>query len=286
MRLNRILLALSVPALLVACSDGGGEASPSTAPATPEATAPVTTAAVTTVPETTAAAEPLLILVTNDDGIEADGLTTLVHGLEQIPDVEVVVVAPAENQSGSSDKTTEGEIVHTDVTTAAGIAGVAVQGFPADTVNVAVDELGIEPDLVVSGINFGQNASFAVPLSGTVGAARTAARRGIPAIAVSGSLEGVDFEIAAQLAVDEVTTHIAEYGFGMNTERTVVNINLPVCSAGEVRGIVDVPVAYEAIDGADFFSPIDCTSTETDPANDALALVMGYASRSIVPADL
>ena len=92
-------------------------------------------------------AEPLTILVTTDDGIGAPGIDSLVTTLSTLDDVELIIVAPAENQSGSSDTTTDGAVTSAPGTTASGVEGTAVAGTPADAVIVALDELGIEPDL-------------------------------------------------------------------------------------------------------------------------------------------
>ncbi len=94
--------------------------------------------------------------MTNDDGIGAPGIDSLVNTLLALENVEIKLAAPAENQSGSSDKTTEGEVVWADSSTASGYAGIAVYGFPADSLRVAIEELDITPDLVVSGVNQGQ----------------------------------------------------------------------------------------------------------------------------------
>jgi len=264
--------------------------SDTTSPATvAPATTPATTAPATTTPSTTTPTEPLTILVTNDDGIGAPGIDALVLALQGLPDVEVVIVAPATDQSGSSDRTTPGDLATSAATTISGIAGTAVEGFPADSVNMALDVLGIEPDVVVSGANTGQNIGIFVPLSGTVGAARTAARRSIPAIAVSaGGLENSDYATAAAIAADEVSARRASLGFGANDEQTVVNLNVPTCAIGsEVRGVVDVPVATAFPAGTNGLDLVfDCNSSATEPADDAVALTIGFASRSIVAADL
>jgi len=255
--------------------------------------APSTTAAV---PETTAAptsAEapltPMTILVTNDDGVAAPGIDALVTALSALPDVEVVVVAPAANQSGSSDSTTPGGVTAQETTTVSGHPAVAVNGFPADAVNYALDELGLQPDVVVSGVNAGQNIGTFVPVSGTIGAARVAARRGVPAIAISaGGLTGSDFATGATVAAAEVDALRATLGWGTNTESTVVNLNTPTCAPGsEIRGVVDVPVAAAFPPGTNGLDLVfDCSSTATDPADDAVALTIGFGARSIVPADL
>ena len=156
---------------------------------------------------TTTAAEVLTILVSNDDGYGAPGIDAVVRALDALPDTEVVVVAPAENQSGSGSNTTEGELEVTQVETASGFPVTAVAGFPADAVNWALDGgLEVTPDLVVSGINSGQNlGAVGDQLSGTVGAARAAAAAGIPAVATSTALnDAVDYDVAAEYVVEWV----------------------------------------------------------------------------------
>jgi 5'-nucleotidase len=154
----------------------------------------------TTVEE--APAEPIVVLVTNDDGVAAEGIDTLVEALALVEGVEITVVAPADQQSGQGGNETEGPVHSNEAATAGGHEAVAVDGFPADTIRVAIDELGVAPGLVVSGINEGQNLGPIVDVSGTVGAARAAARRGVPALAVSQGLgDDPAYDVAAELAV-------------------------------------------------------------------------------------
>lgn len=279
---HRLLVAAGLLVALVGCSsDDSGTAATTTTAAPTTTSAPTTT---TEAPTTTAAPDPLTIVVTNDDGIDSAGIAAVANALAELDDVEVIVVAPATNQSGTSDTTSATPVTYEEKTGTNGLHGYAVNGTPADSVNVALDQLGIEPDLVVSGTNAGQNVGPAVPLSGTVGAARTAARRGIPAIAVSGNFDFTNADEAAALVIAEIEAHRDEYGFGADTNHTVVNINLPTCTAGATRGIVDVAVGADA---ATFdYGKMDCASTATDPVDDLAALMMGYAARSIVNADL
>ena len=103
--------------------------------------------------------ETLQILVTNDDGVGAPGINATVKALTALPDTKVTVVAPRTNQSGTGAKVTAGKLKVTNATTASGYPAKAVAGYPADTIIWAIDDHGISrrPNLVVSGINFGQN---------------------------------------------------------------------------------------------------------------------------------
>ncbi|MEO1065644.1 MAG: 5'/3'-nucleotidase SurE, partial [Actinomycetota bacterium] len=90
------------------------------------------------------------MLVTNDDGVDAPGIDALVTGLSGLDGVEIVVVAPAENQSGTAMNLTDGDVAAGSATTASGVAATAVDGFPADAVRWALANDG-PFDLVVSG---------------------------------------------------------------------------------------------------------------------------------------
>ena len=242
--------------------------------------APTTTSPTLTV----APAGPLEILVTNDDGIAAPGIDALVNALGQIPDVEVHVVAPAENQSGSSDKTTPGGAAYADSQTASGVAGTAVDGFPADAVAVALDDLGLTPDLVVSGINKGQNVGPLAYESGTVGAGRAAVRRGIPAIAGSAGFrdDPEGYAAAAELVVGLIEDSRADYASDAATADAVVSVNVPDCTAGTIKDAVEVPLAAEIPEGVNPFES-DCTVEPAQPpADDVAAIVAGYATITLV----
>ena len=126
-----------------------------------------------------------------------------------------------------------------------------MNGKPADAVLVALDDLGLEPDVVISGDNSVQNIGPGVELSGTVGAARTAARRGIPAVAVSqGFADQPDYEASVALVVDWLEKNRAALADG-SAAVEVVNFNAPTCSTGEVRGLVEVPVDTAGKSGGD-----------------------------------
>ena len=233
---------------------------------------------------TTVAAKSLQILVTNDDGYDAEGIDAIVEALRATPNATVTVVAPATNQSGKGGSVTGGTLTATDVKTKSGYPAKAVAGTPADSVIWALDQGGIsfKPDFVVSGINAGQNMGPVIDLSGTVGAARAATSRGIASIATSQGLTDNKFNYKA--GVEQVmawfTKNRPAIADGTITKATVFNMNIPTCPTGTVRGTVDVPLATSA-DG--YLDVPDCASTATNPTDDIKAFHIGYAPLTNIP---
>jgi 5'-nucleotidase len=274
-------LATTVPPTTVASS-----ATPTTAPAT---TAPPGTATPTTgPPPTVAPVEPIRVLVTNDDGYSAEGLDMVVEALRAVdqPVFDVTVVAPLTEQSGQGGSSSEGPVNATQVTTLSGYPATAVEGFPADTVRWALDQGGIDfiPDFVIAGTNEGQNLGPFIDLSGTVGAARAAAVRNIPAIAISTGFASFDHESAIKVLLrylaGNLDTFLAhEEGAPVDA---VISINVPSCSDGEVRGLVDVPLGTD-LQGFDYAADVDCTNTAENPADDVEAFFTGFAAVSPTP---
>jgi len=239
---------------------------------------------------------PLRILVTNDDGIAAEGIDTLVEALIADPRNEVVVCAPTGNRSGSGDMTGPsqrcGDLTVRGDTTPSGYAATALDGCPADTVIYALANLypvDAPPDVVISGINEGQNVSepIATRISGTVGAAKTAARGGVPALAASQGLPQAgaapDYPAGAAAVLAWLDDHRGALLDGAVAVGTVDSLNIPSCATGAIRGtLFDVPLAA-GTDGA--LSAQDCTSTLADPADDVEALNNGFIVSSVVPVD-
>jgi 5'-nucleotidase len=234
----------------------------------------------------TAPAEPLRILVTNDDGYSAEGIDTVVEALRRLPGVKVTVVAPADQRSGTGSRETPGELTATEQRTASGYPATAVDGYPVDTVTYAMSKVftAAPPDLVVSGINEGQNLGPVVNASGTVGAAKAAVGRGLPALAASaGETEPVgqaatippDYDTAATLVVQWVTAHRNALLAGPPSPATVVNLNTPTCTTGRMRGLKQVPAAT---DGAGALDPANCESTATEVPDDITAFLAGFAA--------
>lgn len=268
-RVAHLALALGLGVLLTlgACSDDDSDPAQTGAPPSSTTT--------TTAP---AEAEPLQILVTNDDGYDAEGIDAVVEALSGLEGVEIDVVAPLEQQSGTGGTFTDGPVETSEVQTLSGVDAVAVDGYPSDSVRVAIDEMGLEPDLVVSGINEGQNLGPVVDVSGTIGAGRAAVARGIPALAVSSGTSGFDYASAAEIVIEWVEENRDAVAAG-DAAVEVTSVNVPSCDAGEVRGLLEVPVAT----GGNPLAAQDCTSTLEDPADDVEAFTNGFATLTVVP---
>ncbi len=228
-------------------------------------------------------AATLTILVTNDDGVSAPGINATVQALTALPHTKVTVVAPATNQSGTGAKVTGGTLTVTDATTASGYPAKAVAGYPADTIIWAIDDHGVaqRPDLVVSGINFGENIGPLASLSGTVGAAETALARGIPALAVSQGVDNgqqPDFSQGSRYLVAWVQAHrnalvAAKKG---NATKTNGNLNVPTCVTGHIRGPVTVTLGATLTGYS--VGTVNCSGAAAKPRNDVQAFVDGFAS--------
>ena len=173
------------------------------------------------------------ILLTNDDGIHAPGLELLERIARQLSD-DVWVCAPAVEQSGTGHSLT----LHLPVRLHEhGEKRFAVAGTPTDSINLALRKLFTDrkPDLVLSGINHGENLGDDVTYSGTVSAAMEAALAGIPAIALSQALRmaGHGFAAAEAWGVKVLKPLLTL----PQARRTVININFPARSPDAVRGV-------------------------------------------------
>jgi 5'-nucleotidase len=180
------------------------------------------------------------ILLTNDDGINSEGLWAAYDALCELADV--VVCAPATQQSAVGRSLSIFEPLRVNTVNRDGITAYAVGGKPTDSVILALFALDVKPDLIVSGINIGENLSYeAITTSGTVGAALEAANHGFPAVAFSLQIEDQKekFEDARNLVdrffetkgvIRDVITRIMEKGFPSFTH--VINVNIPSVITG------------------------------------------------------
>jgi 5'-nucleotidase len=175
------------------------------------------------------------ILVTNDDGIHAPGLTVLFQELRDLG--KLTVVAPESEQSAVGHAISLNQPLRVRPVSLDGeTPGWAVIGTPADCVKIALAELLTEPpDLVVSGINLGPNVGINVLYSGTVSAATEASILGVRALAFSlNTYKQADFVRAAHLA-RRVLARLFEWpGW---TPQICLNVNLPDLPPDQVRGV-------------------------------------------------
>jgi len=173
--------------------------------------------------------EMMKILITNDDGIEAPGLKTLV--LAFVGKAEVAVAAPDQERSATSHSVTLRRPVGMREV---GPRQWAIEGTPVDCVHLAVLKLlDFRPDLVISGINHGANLGCDIIYSGTVAGAREAALLGLPAFAISLNSYNShpNFDTAAAFAVELAERVIAKGLPGS----VFLNVNVPDLPSAEIK---------------------------------------------------
>lgn len=173
----------------------------------------------------------MYILLTNDDGIHAAGIQTLATYCRQAGH-EVIIAAPSNERSAASHSITLRRPVKvTDL----GNNEYSIDGTPVDCVIIAVQKLIKKPvDLVISGINAGQNMGEDIHYSGTVAAAKEAAFLGYKSIAVSlTSYSDQQFATAAHWLVKMLSNEIAE----VISSNQVLNINVPNLPIDVIKGL-------------------------------------------------
>ena len=177
-----------------------------------------------------------LILVTNDDGINAPGIRTLISVVKNIGDV--IVVAPDSPQSGMGHAITINSTLHSSRITPKNseIIEYSCSGTPADCVKLAINELmPRKPDLCVSGINHGSNSSINVIYSGTMSAAIEAGIEGVPAIGFS-LLDyswNADFSHSKDF-IRKITLNALNNGI---PKGVVLNVNIPAVKKSDIKGV-------------------------------------------------
>jgi 5'-nucleotidase len=178
----------------------------------------------------------LRVLLTNDDGIDAEGLQALRRALVALPDVEVAVVAPDGNRSATARSITfRRPLWVTETPFDDGTHGYACDGTPVDCVRMAA--LGLiedfQPDVVVAGINHGANLGDDITYSGTVAAALEGVMLDLPAVAVSqqSTAGEMDFRLGHQFAFDVAARFAAAVVDQLDDvplpPGTLLNINVP-----------------------------------------------------------
>ncbi len=245
------------------------------------------------------------ILITNDDGINAPGLEVLHQIATAIagPDGEVWTVAPAFEQSGVGHCISYSRPM---MIAKIGPRRFATEGSPADCILAGVYDVlqGAKPDLVLSGVNRGNNAAENTLYSGTIGGAMEAALHGIPAIALSQFLGPQTEDLAdpfeaARLHGTALVKTLLDKGIWTKDDyRVFYNVNFPPCPAAKVKGISVAPQGFRR-DTAFGVEPNISPSgrrylwikggpqqTPTAPGSDAAVNLQGFISVTPMRADL
>lgn len=228
----------------------------------------------------------LRILITNDDGVDAPGIAIMAEIAAALSD-DVWIVAPDGNQSGAGHRFTFGRELGLEERGPRRYA--VVGGSPADCVVAGMTHiLGDKPaDLVLSGVNAGQNLGDIVNCSGTAGGAREGALQGAIGIAMS---QAMDYEVSRQPNWSNASRFGAEVASAIiaahSGDDVFYNVNFPFCAPTEVTGIAAVaqqrfsrsPIRYYPSDNeGQFFMAIPETPLPLDPQADFETLRKGNA---------
>ncbi len=240
------------------------------------------------------AGEPVHVLVANDDGIDAPGIEAIAAVIAADPAYRVTVVAPAQQQSVSGHGLiTRSEIRVVEHAEVAGCTAWSVDATPATVARVALTALLVDdfPDMIVSGINRGENDGLGAWTSGTVAVAREGALAGIPSVAVSLQLDWSDpkpdFEAAARWA-KPVIDAVRDNGLPPGV---YLNVNVPIDTEA-VRGFrvarMGLDLSEEAryvmaradSDGTRWYTSRWKPPLQTTPGGDSHALANGWVAIS------
>jgi 5'-nucleotidase len=230
------------------------------------------------------------ILLSNDDGYQARGLRTLAEHLADV--AEITIVAPDRNRSGASNSLTLESPLRVEQ---AEDHVYYVNGTPTDCVHIAITGLLEQPpDMLIAGINHGENLGDDVLYSGTVAAAMEGRFLGIPAIAVSLVLgEGGHFRAAAELVREFVERNLVD---PLPTD-TILNVNIPDLPRAQIRGIRATRLGFRhpsdpVVKGLDpknrpiyWIGPVGA-GQDAGPGTDFHAVAESYVSVSPLKVDL
>jgi len=240
------------------------------------------------------------ILVTNDDGYEAKGLLSLVSALKELDDVEVIVVAPANEKSACGHS----------LTLVRPLRFVSVDddfyklddGTPSDCVYLSLSAIyeDEKPDLLVSGINRGSNMGEDITYSGTAAGAMEGVLHDIPSIAISQVMDFTnpagDFSLA-QKTIKKLVTKIREGAFPL-PEREFLNVNIPAESQEAEMKVTYAGFRHYANDshlhrnprGEEYYwlglHPLNFTKRDVEGVSDYEAIEAGYISITPIMLDL
>jgi len=237
------------------------------------------------------AQQPYRILISNDDGCEAPGIKALFERLKSLG--EVTVAAPTTNQSLIGHSLTFGRGMAVESWEVEGNLWFAIAATPATCVRMALISLVPQlPDIVISGINKGENTGVVAFSSGTVACAREAAYRNIPAIAVSLE-EGqqMDYAASADFAA-QLLLEVKKRGL---PDGSYLNVNFPALAADQIKEVLitrqDMRPADEhyskktSAEGKTEYWSVYSPLTGGEKDTDTWALTQGYISITAMTID-
>jgi 5'-nucleotidase len=197
-----------------------------------------------------------VILITNDDGVAAPGISSLISAVKDLG--KIVVVAPDKPQSGMGHAITIGNPLRLyPVNIFSGIEAYECSGTPVDCVKLAVDKiLHRKPDLCLSGINHGSNHSINVIYSGTMSAAVEAAIESIPSVGFS----LLDYSMEADFSAARKYARIIVKNLLRNPldKHLILNVNIPALEKEKIKGMKICRQAYAKYE-EDFIERFDPT---------------------------
>lgn len=232
------------------------------------------------------------ILISNDDGVNAKGIRELINYLRPVGDL--IVMAPDSARSGMACALTADRPLHyTLVSKEEGLTIYKCTGTPVDCIKLACYELDINPDLIVAGINHGDNSGVNVHYSGTMGVVIEGCLRGIPSVGYSLCDHDPDADFThGQAYIAKIAQTVIEKGL---PDRVCLNVNYP---QGELKGI---RICQQAVGrweneferrrrphGSDYFwltGDFVC-HTPDDDASDHWALANGFMAITPVNVDM
>ncbi len=234
------------------------------------------------------------ILLTNDDGIHAQGLWALYHCLAKKHHVDVI--APDRERSAISHAITLHQPLRaTQISINGGCSGYAVNGTPADCIKLGISAiLAADPDVVIAGINAGANVGANLNYSGTVAAAKEAALCGTIGIAVSIEGPEVDYYDDAALFISQLCETVYEKGLPFGT---FLNVNFPNRPLNEIAGVQISRQAVEVLseyvekrkdprNRTYYWQGRDMQSFKEDPGIDGAVLNQRFISITPVKCDM
>lgn len=175
-----------------------------------------------------------LILICNDDGVTAPGIQSLIECVRDLG--EIMVVAPDKPQSGTGHGITINATLRMQkIRAEKGLTVYSCSGTPVDCIKLAIYKMDVKPDIILSGINHGSNASINVIYSGTMSAAVEGALEGVPSIGFSLLDHSIDADFTAS---KEIARAITIKALEQQMPKGVcLNVNIPKLHAEEIMGV-------------------------------------------------